>query len=383
LNYISKIKSFFRHLVYPFEAPDINIVRKDRRGELFYYMHQQIVARYNLERFSNGMPRVTPLNDLRAPIPEGYFPKLDSLVASRAWPARISGATLRDLNRQSDQINLPIANLERWRQRFIEAIQQDSVVRSNGQRVSLNDINGIDILGDMMEASQLTPNSELYGDLHNMGHVLISYQHDPDHRHLESFGVIGESATAMRDPVFYRWHAFVDNIFQMHKTRLQPYAPQALNFPGITISALQVQPDNQRTNTLSTFWQQSDVNLSKGMDFVPRGDVFARFTHLQHLPFTINIQVNNSSGQARNGMVRVFLGPKVDENGRPWQFREQRLMMVEIDKFVAQMNPGQNTLRRRSTESTVTIPYERTFRNLDQRPTGAAEAEYNFCGCGW
>lgn len=30
------------HLVYPFEASDERIVNKDRRGELFYYMHQQV-----------------------------------------------------------------------------------------------------------------------------------------------------------------------------------------------------------------------------------------------------------------------------------------------------------------------------------------------------
>lgn len=33
------------HLVYPFEAAR-EIVNKNRRGELFYYMHQQIIARY-------------------------------------------------------------------------------------------------------------------------------------------------------------------------------------------------------------------------------------------------------------------------------------------------------------------------------------------------
>lgn len=62
---------------------------------------------------------------------------------------------------------------------------------------------GIDTLGNMMESSILSPNRQLYGDLHNMGHVFISYSHDPDHRHLESFGVMGDSATAMRDPIFY------------------------------------------------------------------------------------------------------------------------------------------------------------------------------------
>lgn len=33
------------HLVYPFTATDRRIVDKDRRGELFFYMHQQIIAR--------------------------------------------------------------------------------------------------------------------------------------------------------------------------------------------------------------------------------------------------------------------------------------------------------------------------------------------------
>lgn len=33
------------HLVYPFDSADRTIVDKDRRGELFYYMHQQIIAR--------------------------------------------------------------------------------------------------------------------------------------------------------------------------------------------------------------------------------------------------------------------------------------------------------------------------------------------------
>ena len=33
------------HLVYPNQAPAA-IIKKDRRGELFYYMHQQLLARY-------------------------------------------------------------------------------------------------------------------------------------------------------------------------------------------------------------------------------------------------------------------------------------------------------------------------------------------------
>lgn len=47
------------------------------------------------------------------------------------------------------------------------------------------------------------------------------------------------------------------------------------------------------------------------------------------------------------------------------------------------MNPGQNLIRRNSTDSSVTIPFERTFRDVDtNRPAvGTVEEEqFNFCG---
>lgn len=80
----------------------------------------------------------------------------------------------------------------------------------------------------------------------------------------------------MRDPIFYRWHAYIDDIFQAHKATLNPYTAQQLTYPGVTISALQIGTDGGKPNALNTHWQTSDLNLSKGMDFVPRGDVFAR-----------------------------------------------------------------------------------------------------------
>lgn len=37
---------------------------------------------------------------------------------------------------------------------------------------------------------------------------------------------MGDSSTAMRDPIFYRWHAFIDDIFQEHKNTLPRYTIQ-------------------------------------------------------------------------------------------------------------------------------------------------------------
>lgn len=184
----------------------------------------------------------------------------------------------------------------------------------------------------MIEASTLSPNRTFYGDLHNMGHVFIAYSHDPDHRHLESFGVMGDSATAMRDPVFYRWHAYIDDIFQEHKATLPRYSVPQLSYPGVTVLDIKVTSSGVPDNILNTFWQQSQINLSRGMDFQPRGDVFIQFTHLQNHPFTYNITVNNERSP-RQGTCRIFLSPKFDERGNPWLFRDQRNMFIELDKF--------------------------------------------------
>ncbi|XP_067205595.1 phenoloxidase 1 [Linepithema humile] len=372
------------HLVYPFET-DIRIVNKDRRGELFYYMHHQIQARYNIERLCNRLGRVKRFHNWREPIPEGYFPKLDSLVASRTWPARPAGAVLKDINRPVDQLNFDLQDLERWRDRIYEAIHTGAYINPRGERVPLTEFGGVDVLGNIMEASILSPNQNVYGDLHNLGHVAISYCHDPDHRYLETFSIMGEPATAMRDPIFYRYHAFVDDVFLEHKNTLPEYTLQQLNFPNVEITDARVQTPNQSPNLISTFWTKSDVDLSRGLDFTPRGPVLARFTHLNHAEFTYRIVANNRNNAARRGTVRIFMAPRQDERGLPYVFRDQKELMIEMDKFTVLLKPGQNTIERRSTESSVTIPFERTFRNLEEnRPIGGDSLDqFNFCGCGW
>lgn len=147
----------------------------------------------------------------------------------------------------------------------------------NGDRIELDAVNGIDMLGNMMESSMASVDRDYYGDLHNIGHTFISYAHDPEHRHLESFGVMGESATAMRDPTFYRWHQYIDDMFQIHKSKLPPYTTQQIGYDRISIQSIQFQSDgNESVNTFRTYWQKSDVDLSRGMDFLPRGNVYAR-----------------------------------------------------------------------------------------------------------
>lgn len=57
------------------------------------------------------------------------------------------------------------------------------------------------------------------------------------------------------------------------------------------------------------------------------------------------------------------------------------LWMSTCSTFVRTVKRGRNELTRQSTESSVTIPHEMTYRNLTN--DGSNTALFNFCGCGW
>ena len=51
-------------------------------------------------------------------------------------------------------------------------------------------------------------------------------------------------------------------------------------------------PEVPKKNEIRTFWQQANIDLSRGLDFAEgRGSVFAQVTHLQHAPFEYKITV--------------------------------------------------------------------------------------------
>lgn len=97
---------------------------------------------------------------------------------------------------------------------------------------------------------------------------------------------------------------------------------------GLTLKT-QSAPDN----TFKTLWQQSDVDMSRGVDFQERGSVFVRFTHLQHEPFVYNLIINNETNGVKEGTCRIFLAPATDERGTTWVFNQQKVFFIELDRF--------------------------------------------------
>lgn len=367
------------HLVHP-NFGDPSIVKKDRRGELFYYMHQQMIARYNFERFSVKLNRVRRFNDFKEPIVEGYFPRIHNSLYNIDYASRQAFSVWRDLRRETaeDPLIMDVNQMHRWRDVILNAIHAKQVIKADGTPESLDDDKGIDILGNIVEASDvLSVNYALYGNLHNMGHNMMAFLQDPDNRYLEQPGVMGDNATAARDPAFYLWHAYVDDIFQTHKELLDPYTEEKLKFPGVTVDGLTVKDEDGKINEFSTYFKDRNIDVNKGLNFSPVGNSFITITHLDHKQFWYNIQVSNNTGIEQTGTFRIFLAPRDDERNEKFVFSIQRRFFIELDRFIEKLAPGQNLIERHSKDSSVTIPYDQLF---SEDPITETDS---FCKCGW
>lgn len=73
------------HDVVPFGAPKGSV---DRRGELFYYMHHGLLARYETERLANGLNRTVPFDMRKLLVEQACFPKLTLQNSSTNFGAR-------------------------------------------------------------------------------------------------------------------------------------------------------------------------------------------------------------------------------------------------------------------------------------------------------
>ncbi|CAG7837626.1 unnamed protein product, partial [Allacma fusca] len=397
------------HVVY---APKEKL---DRKGELFYYMHHNLVARYDAERLSNGLPRVIPLDITTRPIiAEAYFSKLTAENSKMAYAGRQANTPVADIDIPPDpDAGMPdldrvnIEDMRKSKDRILEAIDSGFFIKREeleDGRLKLTQVPafpdgtssvtdpGVDILGNLMESNDFSINQKFYGDLHNDGHRIMSRVHDPRGHFKESYGAVGDLPTAMRDPAFYRWHKFIDEMFEYYKRQMKPYTEAQLIWEPIQVENISVQIKGNAApapNILKTYWMQSDIDLGRGLDIrrslSREGAIWARITHLNHEEFQYKINVINNSTTPVRGTFRIFMAPRDNEHGQRLYYIQQRLLFFEMDKFVHTVPPGRQEVVRESTESAITIPWEQSFKDLeDQLQDGPKEIPHiAVCGCGW
>ncbi|ODM92173.1 Hemocyanin F chain [Orchesella cincta] len=212
--------------------------------------------------------------------------------------------------------------------RIIDGVSNDILKDECGRSVYLRNVEGIDLLGNTVQANIFSVNPEYYGynGVHNTGHHIIGLASNTDPQIEVSTvpGVMEEDATSMP---------------------LQ--CCQGFGFYSILYA---------RT-------------------------LFVCHQHLDHQEFEyeIKIQKDEYAHEINTATVRLFLGPKHDLNGRLYNVEEQRDLMFIMDTFTISLKMGINIVRRKSTETQLTIDYSTSLVIL-RLPN---ESSMPFCGCGW
>lgn len=395
------------HVVYPFTGhpdPDDPFgpnITKDRQGELFWYMHQQMLARYDTERRWFGLPLVEPFSDYRLAIPEGYEPNI------AGFSDRPPNTSLVDFVRNGFRYR--VSDHESRRDRLIDAAREGSFVK-DGVKVPLTP----SLLGDTMESnvdSVDKPNAprplSFYGNHHNFGHVLIGNVPVADG------GVMLGTDTAVRDPIFFRWHRHVDDTFFIwQRDKLSPNnfetdvppvrlrkglngaSPEnqspdiflclASSIPGATEPGFDGQAFGETTfggdnwdsppssfglatDELRTFMDQEEITAPDGTT--------VKKPYLDHEEFYYVLRLENPSDEQQKVTVRVFLAAT--------ELTDNRRMWIEMDKFAHILEPRQKTVVLRSPKdsSVVRKPARRPSDPRPQPEPGTVNNDY--CDCGW
>ncbi|KAK3914546.1 Phenoloxidase 3 [Frankliniella fusca] len=228
----------------------------------------------------------------------------------------------------------------------------------------------------------LSPNLDQYGSLHNELHDVTGMAHDPSGDNNEMIAPMAMLASGVRDTLFYRLHLHMDDLYEEYKVAyLQPYQTTDLQWQDVSINSLSVRSDVTKTlNELHTYWQETDLDLSLGLAFTPTGRAYGRFRHLQHEPFSYDIQVVNKGLQEVRAYVRIFLITVTDENGQPLDLDYQQHFAIEMDRFDATLEPGLNNIQRESTATPLTVDQDAIYST---QATFWDARRVNQCRCGW
>ncbi len=363
----------------------------DRHGELFVYMHAQMLARYDAELLSHSLARVEPFgpDQWAQSIAAGHNPI--GLPFGRRRPGQILPSNLQDL--LSDFMD-PIE----------QALDSGRVFQADGSEVELNPV----LLGEMLEAAApwtTTLDTNLYRGLHNTGHGGLSS--------LAEFqsGVMASTVVAIRDPIFWRWHKHIDNLAASWQDDQTPNPlddqPEVLVRNGIvhdtgSTPTPWVSPDIILVNTDALPPGQDPVELGESLFggsswdldagavsgpgaeaitnqlttmMMPRDTPDDPTTFLSHIPFGYYFRVENLSTQDKDITLRIFIAPSsIASDRRGW---------IEMDKFHTVIPAAtRKVIFRGDTESSVVKkPAERSPGEVTT--PGSSADENGYCDCGW
>jgi len=358
---------YYLHVDFPFwmDGESFNMTRK-RRGEQFLFNHQQLLARYYLERLSNDMGTISEFS-FNKPINTGYNSRL------RYYNGAFFSSRDNDHNINTDSKRRFVEEYDDKERRIRDAIARGNIILEGPSRVDLTKSESIEYLGNLMAGNTDSVNPRFYGNLISMAKMLLGGSVMDRHTSKKYYNlapsVLEHYETTLRDPVFWQLYKRIISFYWQFKDTLPYYTKSEIMFDGIKILGVEM-------GQLVTFYDKfdSDITNAVGVELVDKktvtiektselfkygkvshynGDDFvikARQSRLNHMPFTFNLHVH--SDHDVKSVVRIFLGPKYDQFGHVYDINENRENWVLLDMFKYDLVVGDNIITRDSHEYT-------------------------------
>ncbi|KAI9581296.1 larval serum protein 2 [Glossina fuscipes] len=366
---------YYYNVDYPqwSHGPSSHELNKDRRGELYLYLHWQFLARYHLERLSNDLGDVPHLN-LYNPYETGHVSNLH-YYRGVSFPNRDN-----QHNFYHEENYEPAKEYEILTQRiaeFVDTTKDDYV-------------DAVEKLGNLIQGNVDSHNSRFYGSLDQVFRQIVN-----EGRPYGKYGEVLPSSvahyeTSVRDPIFYSVYKEIVSHYWRLGENYPEYKPQDLHFPGVKVESVQM-PEG-----LTTYFEYFDSDISNVVNVETHGDstdelvnfgrnsqheghsfvVKARQVRLNHKPFDVVVDV--TSDKSQKAVVKVFVGPKYDENGKVVHLVNNYQNFFELDHFVVDLVAGVNHIKRNSNDFSFYVDDRTTYLELYQKVLDAVQTDYKF-----
>lgn len=348
---------YYFHMNYPFWMTGKNyMTTSHRRGESYLFKHQQLLARYYLERLSNGMG-VIPTFTWTEGIRTGYYPAL-RYYNGDYFPTRSNF-----YNMYTEYNYYPVDSVTTYERRIRDAVDRGYFMLDDGTKIDLTKPESIDMLGQLIQGTTHVNDRRFFGYLEYFAKMLLGTSMSSMHeRTIPS--VLEHFETSMRDPIFYQLYKRIINYYWTFNGHLPTYTYDDLMFDGVKIESVVV---DKLVTYFDTFYSDitNVVDIEEYDDTYTKTDMytFGRKTHymgkdvvikakqyrLNHKPY--NVRVNVMSDKTQKAVLKMFLGPKYNEFGVEYtSINENRQNFVELDYFVVDLVSGMNTIERNCQE---------------------------------
>lgn len=398
------------HLVYPSRGTPPEGRTQPRQGELFFYMHQQMLARYDTERKIADLPAVEPLVHIEDSVASYDLP-IEQGFALEGFGVR------RENTAPSDPPDAPgtLDDMSRRQATASDAVRHGQIAGIDAGGTSVTVALDENVLGCFIESSDLYRDQAMIrlpgAGLHGAGHNIVgSATEDPGPNGWG--GPMFYFETAIRDPVFYRWHRHVDDMYADWQNKQQPndlsrfaadveFRKQGADSrdlalclardipgseqPGFDFAAwgerelgLDLDGPGPMTDALVTYFTRSTIELPNVQRLPLPEDWLEGVVHLKHHEVIYFLRIVNLRQERQDVTVRLFIAHH--------ELAHDRRMWIELDKFVASLNPGPNLVARPDARSSVVKRkglHDQGVRGAESDPSPRPGETTAWCDCGW